>query len=162
MSKIDLNLAIGLSHFEKFRGMVHEPWPNDLCSTEGPASARRISSLCRTLPRRLQGAEFLLSGSIFVPGLCPGHLPRESARHRNLLARSSLAALSHGLSGWHLAQHPGQRPEAKSGGILGGGDIPRVRNDEGGDAAATSPTGQPAAPASISCKATRQRSQTSG
>src|SRR5271157_2101421 len=43
---------------------------------------------------------------------CAAHLSRESARHRNLLARTSVAALSHGLSRRHLAQHPGQRQPA--------------------------------------------------
>ncbi|MBZ5671271.1 MAG: hypothetical protein LAO04_16260, partial [Acidobacteriia bacterium] len=43
MSKIDLNSEIAWSHSESCRGMVHEHGPNDFCSTDGLASARRIS-----------------------------------------------------------------------------------------------------------------------
>src|SRR5438034_1872370 len=63
MSKIDLNSDIPLRHCQSFRGMVHEQWPHDFCSADGPASARRVSPMRRPLRRRLQGAEFLLPGS---------------------------------------------------------------------------------------------------
>src|SRR5208337_4587717 len=91
---------------------VHEQWPNDFCSTDGPASTRRVSPLRGSLPWRLQGTEFFLLRSIPVFGLCPAHLSRESARHRNLLARASVATLSHGFSGLRLTQHSGQRQSA--------------------------------------------------
>src|SRR5271157_2390750 len=111
-SKIDLNSDVLFGHLENWRGRVHEQWPNDFCSTDGLASAARVSPLRGSLPGRLQGTEFFLPRSIPLFGFCPAHLSRESARHRNLLARTSAAALSHGLSRRHLAQHPGQRHPA--------------------------------------------------
>src|SRR5271157_5354435 len=112
MSKIDLNSDVLFGHFESCRRGVHEQWPNDFCSTDGLASAHRVSPLRGSLPGRLQGTEFFLPRSIPLFGFCAAHLSRESARHRNLLARTSVAALSHGLSRRHLAQHPGQRQPA--------------------------------------------------
>src|SRR3989441_4072445 len=112
MSKIDLNPDISLRRSESCRGMVHEQWPHDFCSTDGPASARRVSPLRGPLRRRLQGAEFLLPRSILVFGFCPTHISRESARHRNLPARASAPTLPHGPSGRHLAQQSRQRQPA--------------------------------------------------
>src|SRR5271167_4357652 len=103
MSKIDLNSGIPFSHSENSRGVVYEQWPNDFCSIDGSSSPRRISPLRGSLPRRLQGAKLLLPGPVSVFGLCPTHLSRESARHRNLFAGACAPTLSHGFSGRHLA-----------------------------------------------------------
>src|SRR5271157_1146077 len=102
MSKTDLNSGIPFGHSESPRGVVHEQWPNGFCSIDGSSSACRISPLRGSLRRRLQGAKLLLPGPVSLFGVCPTHLSRESARHRNLLARPCPPTLSHGLSRRHL------------------------------------------------------------
>src|SRR5208283_5914281 len=101
MSEIDLNLGLPFDHSESYQGVVDEQWPNDFCAIDGSASARRISPLRGSLRRRLQGTKFLLPGPVSVVGLCPTHLSRESARHRNLLACPCVPTLPHGLSRRH-------------------------------------------------------------
>src|SRR5579862_2338964 len=112
MSKIDLKSDIPLGGCEDSPGGMHEHWPDDFRSTDGPASADRVSSLRGALRWRLQGAAFLLPRSISLFGFCPTHLSRELARHRNLLARALATTLPHGISRWHLAQQSGPRQPA--------------------------------------------------
>src|SRR5579862_7781364 len=112
MSKIDLKSDIPLGGCEDSPGGMHEHWPDDFRSTDGPASADRVSPLRGALRWRLQGAAFLLPRSISLFGFCPTHLSRELARHRNLLARALATTLPHGISRWHLAQQSGPRQPA--------------------------------------------------
>src|SRR5579862_203810 len=112
MSKIDLKSGIPFGHSYRSRGVVYEHGSNDFCAINGSSSARRISPLCGALRRRLQSAKLLLPGPVSVPGLCPTHLSRESARHRDLLACPWTPTLSHGFSRWHLAQQSRPRQPA--------------------------------------------------
>src|SRR6202043_4289202 len=78
-SKIDLNSRLLSCHSEAAKGVVHELWPNDVCSGDGFSSLGRIPSLRGTLPRRLQSAELLLLGSISVFGFCTADRARKPA-----------------------------------------------------------------------------------
>jgi hypothetical protein len=84
-----------------------EFWQIDLCTANGLSSFKGLSTLCQTLPRRLQTQEFFLLGSVSLHGLRAVNLSREFARYRSLPARTTDQA----LPSWHswpsLAQHPG-------------------------------------------------------
>src|SRR5712675_2261410 len=63
-----------------------EFWQIDLCTTDGLSSFQEFSTLCQTLPRRLQTQDFLLLGSVSLHDLRAANLSREFARHRSLPA----------------------------------------------------------------------------
>src|SRR5208282_4139594 len=67
-------------------GTAHAGWPNCLRSADGFHTRARISSLRRSLPRRLQGLDFFLLEPISLHGFCATDRARESARYRNRLA----------------------------------------------------------------------------
>src|SRR6266850_358024 len=84
-----------------------EFWQIDLCTTNGLSSFKGFSSLCQTLPGRLQTQEFFLLGSVSLHGLRAANLSREFARYRSLPARATDQALPSGHSRPSLAQHLG-------------------------------------------------------
>src|SRR6266404_991641 len=84
-----------------------EFWQIDLCTTDGLSSFQEFSTLCQTLPRRLQTQDFFLLGSVSLHELRAANLSRKSARHRSLSARATHQALPSGYSRPSLAQYPG-------------------------------------------------------
>src|SRR5215216_6062507 len=84
-----------------------EFWQIDLCTTDGLSSCQGFSTLCQTLPGRLQTQDFFLLGSISLHGLRATNLSGEFARYRSLPARATDEALSSRHSRPSLAQHSG-------------------------------------------------------
>src|SRR5829696_1605553 len=84
-----------------------EFWQIDLCATDGLSSCQSFSTLCQTLPGRLQTQDFFLLGSISLHGLRAAHLSGEFARYRSLPACATKQALSSRHSWPSLAQHSG-------------------------------------------------------
>src|SRR5215212_23090 len=84
-----------------------EFWQIDLCTTDGLSSLKSFSTLCQTLPGRLQTQDFFLLGSISLHGLRAAYLSGEFARYRSLPARATDQALSPRHSRPSLAQHFG-------------------------------------------------------
>src|SRR5260370_25873319 len=76
--------------------MVDEPGPHGVLAIDRLPSRPRISTLCRALRRRLSAARIFLLGPVLMPGVCPVHLPRESARHRGMSAGFTRQAVPHG------------------------------------------------------------------
>ena len=111
MRFIDLNLKSSPGHTSALlrKEMANEFWFNSVCSTDGVCAGIRVSSLCGSLPRQLQGEELFMLGPISVLGLCSAHLSRKSQRHRGLSAGRRQEALPHGYSWQGLPQHPGSR-----------------------------------------------------
>src|SRR5437667_8323100 len=106
---VDRNLGAKRAVID-LNGDHYEPGTISVHAADGSSFASRVSPMCTTLWRQLPGAEFLVLGPVSVHGVCAVDLPRESARHRRLPAFARPAALSHGHSGYGLAQHPGRRP----------------------------------------------------
>src|SRR5882762_9116222 len=104
-SGIDLKLRIGYRHSRGRKGMAHELRSDYLCAGDGFSPAAGVSPVCRALPRRLQGPEFLLLGSVSLSGFRATHRARKFARHRSLFTLATVEAVSHGFSRPHLAQH---------------------------------------------------------
>src|SRR5438876_769661 len=75
------------------RRRADEFWQIDLCTTDGLSSCKGFSTLCQTLPWRLQTQDVFLLGSVPLHGLRPANLSREFARHRSLPARATHQAL---------------------------------------------------------------------
>src|SRR2546421_9920600 len=84
-----------------------EFWQNDLCTTDGLSSFKGFSTLCQTLPGRLQTQDFFMLGSVPLHGLRPANLSREFARYRSLPARATDQALPSRHSRPSLAQYLG-------------------------------------------------------
>src|SRR5215204_267290 len=84
-----------------------EFWQIDLCTTDGLSSCQGFSTLCQTLPGRLQTQDFFLLGSISLHGLRTTNLSGEFARYRSLPARATDQALSPRHSRPSLTQHSG-------------------------------------------------------
>src|ERR1700692_871830 len=95
---IDLNSRLGFCHSRDREGMAYELGPDDLFAGDEFSPASGVSPLCRALPRRLQGPEFFLLGSVSVPSLRATHRARKSTRHRSLFAFATAEAVSHGFS----------------------------------------------------------------
>src|SRR6516162_8203916 len=77
---------------------VLEHGPNRFRSAHGVRSHLPVSAVRRSLPRQSLRQRFLLLGSVPLFGFCSADLSRQSPRHRNLPARSTTQALSHGFS----------------------------------------------------------------
>lgn len=87
----------------------HEPRQAGFFSTHGLSATEYFSSVRRQAPRRSQGPELHLHGSVFDHGFCPVDLPRIPARYRDQFARTSQAALPHGTALQdRLSQYLGQ------------------------------------------------------
>src|SRR5260221_408715 len=86
---------------------ANEFWEIDLCTADGLSSFQGFSTLCQTLPGRLQTQDFFLLGSVPLHELRAANLSRESARYRSLPARATHQALPSGHSRPSLAQYPG-------------------------------------------------------
>src|SRR5215218_2160665 len=86
---------------------IDEFWQIDLCTTDGLSSLKSFSTLCQTLPGRLQTQDFFLLGSISLHGFRAAHLSGEFARYRSLPARATKQALSSRHSRPSLTQHSG-------------------------------------------------------
>src|SRR5258708_17051246 len=84
-----------------------EFWQIDLCTTDGLSSFQEFSTLCQTLPGRLQTQDVFLLGSVSLHELRTANLSRESARHRSLPARATHQALPSRHSRPGLAQYLG-------------------------------------------------------
>src|SRR3989304_5416131 len=67
-----------------------------VCTTDGASAAAHISALRGEVPESPSDVSVLAFGSIFVHGLCPAHVSREPARHRDLPARALVQTLSLG------------------------------------------------------------------
>src|SRR5229473_7332223 len=84
-----------------------EFWQIDLCTTDGLSSFQEFSTLCQTLPGRLQTQDVFLLGSVSLHELRAANLSRESARYRSLPARATHQALPSRHSRPSLAQYLG-------------------------------------------------------
>src|SRR3974377_1428920 len=91
------------------RTMAHESGPHRLLAVGQLSSGPGVSSLRRALSGRPAAAGILLLESVLGDGFRPTHLPRESARHRSLLAFLAGQALSLGIPWQRGALHPGRR-----------------------------------------------------
>src|ERR1700691_1394253 len=94
-SEIDLKFRLRYNHSGASEGMVYELWPNDFCAGDGFSSAAGFSPLRSTLPGRVQGAKFLVLGSVSLFGLRAAQRERKFARRRGVSALATLEALSH-------------------------------------------------------------------
>src|SRR5713101_2357596 len=90
----------------RMRG-ANEFWEIDLCTADGLSSFQGFSTLCQTLPGRLQTQDFFLLGSVSLHDLRTVNVSRESARYRSLSARATHQALPSGHSRPSLAQYSG-------------------------------------------------------
>ncbi len=104
-----MNFRLRYCHSGASEGMVYEQWPNDLCAGDGFSSAAGFSPLRSTLPGRVQGAEFLVLGSVSLLGLRATRRARKFARHRSVSALATREALSPGFPRPHFPQHAGTR-----------------------------------------------------
>src|SRR4030081_43442 len=86
---------------------ANEFWEIDLCTVDGLSSFQGFSTLCQTLPGRLQTQDFFMLGSVSLHDLRAANLSRESARYRSLPARATHQALSSRHSRPSLAQYLG-------------------------------------------------------
>ncbi len=84
-----------------------EFWQIDLCTTDGLSSFQEFSTLCQTLPGRLQTQDVFLLGSVSLHELRAANLSRESARYRSLPARATHQAVPSRHSRPSLAQYVG-------------------------------------------------------
>src|SRR6266851_4616892 len=84
-----------------------EFWQIDLCTTDGLSSFQEFSTLCQTLPGRLQTQDIFLLGSVSLHELRAANLSRKSARYRSLPARATHQALPSRHSRPSLAQYLG-------------------------------------------------------
>src|SRR5712691_6452372 len=84
-----------------------EFWQIDLCTTDGLSSFQEFSTLCQTLPGRLQTQDVFLLGSVSLHELRAANLSREPARYRSLPARPTHQALPSRHSRPSLAQYLG-------------------------------------------------------
>src|SRR6266700_5248055 len=75
------------------RRRADEFWQIDLCTTDGLSSFQGFSTLCQTLPGRLQTQDFFLLGPVSLYVLRTANLPREFARYRSLPAGPTDQAL---------------------------------------------------------------------
>ncbi len=89
------------------RRRADEFWQIDLCTTDGLSTFKGFSTLCQTLPRRLQTQDFFVLGSVPLHGLRAAHLSREFARYRSLPACATHQALPSRHSRPSLAQYLG-------------------------------------------------------
>ena len=94
-SGIDLKSRVGYRHFRGWKGMAHELGSGYLCASDEFYPTAGVSPVCRALSRRLQGPEFLLPGSVSLPGLRATHRARKFARHRRNAAGSGRVANSY-------------------------------------------------------------------
>src|SRR5271165_848012 len=110
MSVFDLNFSGLYSHaFPAFEeGVAYASWSDGVRAVDGFHSRTPVSPLRRALSRQLHGHQLFLLGPVPVHGLCPTHLSREPARHRNLPASFGAAPLPCGDSRPGLAQHLGR------------------------------------------------------
>jgi len=72
-----------------------EFWQIDLCTTDGLSSFQEFSTLCQTLPWRLQTQDLFLLGSDSLHELRAANLSREFTRSRSLPARAQQTKLYH-------------------------------------------------------------------
>ena len=79
-----------------------------ICTTHGVFTPAHIPPLWAALPFQVSHQDFFTSRSISLHGLRVTDLPRESARHRNLSARSPSQALSLGHMLQYRQQHTGR------------------------------------------------------
>src|SRR5260370_10541039 len=84
-----------------------EFWQINLCTTDGLSSFQEFSTLCQTLPRRLQTQDFFLLASVSFHDLRAANLSREFARHRSLPALSTNQALPSPHSRQSVSHYPG-------------------------------------------------------
>jgi hypothetical protein len=77
-------------------------------STNGASAIAHIPSMHSQVSQSLSEAYLFTSRSVSLPGFRATNLPRESARHRNLFARSSGQALSLGYPRKHRQEHTGR------------------------------------------------------
>src|ERR1700690_2686748 len=108
-SEIDLKFRLRYSHSEASEGMAYEQWPHDFCAGDGFSSAAGFSPLRSTLPGRVQGAKFLVLGSVSLLGLRATHRARKLARHRSVFALATREAVSLGFPRPRFPQHAGAR-----------------------------------------------------
>ena len=108
---IDLKSSRNLGHprVPDPEGMAHVQRTSRLFTAHGILSAARLSKMRSTVPWKLQGATFLLPGSVSVHGLCTTHRSRKLAGHRDVLAGSAAQALSCRNSSPGFKEHPGRR-----------------------------------------------------
>src|SRR6266851_5850065 len=94
----DLNSAWVFGHPERAfqEATAHAYRPNGVRSVDEFHPRLRVPSVRQSLSRRLQGHELFLLGSISVHGICATDRSRESARHRNMIARAGLETLKIG------------------------------------------------------------------
>lgn len=78
--------------------MRDERWPHGVCATARASASQGIPQVREPLRRGTLREKLLLLGSVFGYGLRAIDLSRESAGHRNLLARGGRQTLSLGFS----------------------------------------------------------------
>src|ERR1700685_1534857 len=95
---LDLNCECGFCDPAKyyFAGMIDEPRAAGIRAIDAAPSIDHVSSVRNPLCGRAEGAVVLVSGSVSVHGLRAADVPGESARHRSVLARTAVQALSLG------------------------------------------------------------------
>ena len=112
---IDLKSGLTWAHNppSPHKEMAHELWTNHIFTVDGLPSRLRVSSVCPTIQRRLQGEKLFMLGSVSLHGIRTTYLSGKSARYPSVLTSSSKQTLSHGLSRENIPQHTGQRQSSQ-------------------------------------------------
>src|ERR1039458_9722774 len=109
MEFFDFNFSRVLDHHRAaspfFAEAVHEHGPDGFCAIDGVPSTLPVSSLRRSLSGPSLRQRFLLLGSVPLFSLRSAYRAQQSARHRNLSARSVIEALSPGLPRSCFSRH---------------------------------------------------------
>src|SRR5512139_1177673 len=98
-----------MSHTSSFRHkeMTHGYWEDYLRPAHGLFTRLRVSEMCSTLQRPLQGQTLLLLEPVSLHGFRSIDLSGKSPGHRSLSALCSTETLSHGFPRQRLAQYAG-------------------------------------------------------
>src|SRR5512136_530487 len=101
----DTNLP--MSHTSSFwhKEMTHGYWEDYLCPAHGLFTRLRVSQMCSTLQRSLQGQTLFLLEPVSLHGFRSIDLSGKPPGHRSLSALGSTETLSHGVPRQRLAQY---------------------------------------------------------
>jgi len=105
----DIDTMFRMSHTPSSlqKEITHGYWENHLCPAHGLLTRLRISEMCSTLQRPLQGQTLFLLEPISLHGLCSTNLSGKPAGHRGLSPFDSTKTLSYGFSRQRFPQRSG-------------------------------------------------------
>ena len=111
MTFFDFKSFVHIGHnssISKRKGMANAQWTNDLFTTHGFLTKRRIQQMCSELSRPISCPNLLVFRSISLHGLRSTHLSGKSPRHRDLSSSHGTKTLSCRHPRLRLPKHLGR------------------------------------------------------